>query len=102
MKIRTNRHARNLLCWFDLTPAEQKEVDYLAPDEQHQYRFVRYHRVVYDTYEFDNVRDTRVACTTTAPFAGWDGYRSETFFNGLLVRFDNDDAESVVVGSYFV
>lgn len=33
MKIKTNNQPRDILSWYDLTPAEQKEFDYLEEGE---------------------------------------------------------------------
>ena len=35
-----------------------------------------------------------------SPFKGWDGYLSESFFSGVLVKFTPDDCNRVIVGWY--
>lgn len=92
MKIITNNHARDLICFADLTAKEQKEFDYLEEDEHYTPQFFRYKGNAYDVNEF---------MRATAPeFKGWEGFRSDTFFSGTLVKYAND-YESVIVGRWY-
>ncbi len=87
MKIKTNNQPRDILSWYDLTPAEQKEFDYL---EEGEGSFFRYKGCVYDLGEAMRIEGV----------AGWQGYYSGTAFSGVLVRYTSD-CEQVIVGSYF-
>lgn len=105
LTIRTNNHKRPILYVWDLTPEELKEFDYLiSPPEgasESEVRdcwmdsgatFFRYRGEVYDLGEFMH--------TTCPEFKGWAGYQSDSYFSGLLVKFD-EDYEYVTVGTYF-
>lgn len=95
MKIKTNNVPRQCLCGPDLTDKERKEFDYLSEDEQANWRFVRYKGWVYDLHEF--------SCTTKQimedELKDWHGYRSDSFFSGVVVKYKDDD--TVVMGTYF-
>ena len=87
MKIKTNNQPRAILSWYDLTPAEQKEFDYL---EEGEGSFFRYKNQVYDLENAMRIEGV----------AGWQGYYSGTAFSGALVRFTSD-CDQVIVGQYF-
>lgn len=36
----------------------------------------------------------------TEALRGWDGYRADAFFFGLVIRYTDDSGEQVIVGSY--
>lgn len=90
MKIKTNNHPRDILSWYDLTPAERKEFDYL---EEGEGSFFRYKGWVYDLGEFMRVDHTAIPDK-------WHGYASDSYFSGVLVRYTSDCGQ-VIVGSYF-
>ena len=87
MKIKTNNQPRDILSWYDLTPAEQKEFDYLEDGEG---SFFRYKDWVYDLGEAMRIEGV----------AGWQGYYSGTAFAGVLIRYTSD-CDQVIVGQYF-
>ena len=39
MKIKTNNQPRDILSWYDLTPAERKEFDYLEEGDGSFFRY---------------------------------------------------------------
>jgi hypothetical protein len=87
----TNRQPRDLIGWHDLTCKEQAEFDWLKEDEREDADFVRYKGWVYCTQDF-------MACRTT--FKPWDGYASDSYFSGVVIRFV-ERGERVIVGRYF-
>ena len=87
MKIVTNNCPRTILSWYDLTPAEQKEFDYLEDGEG---SFFRYKGWVYNLEEAMRIEGV----------AGWQGYYGETAFSGVLIRYTSY-FEQVIVGRYF-
>lgn len=96
--IKTNWQARDVLSWFDLTDRERKEFDYRqSEDEQHSGMFVRYKGWTYDLGEFIRVKDDRVA--TPKGWEKFDGYSSDSFFSGVLVKF-MDSHERVIMATY--
>lgn len=87
MKIITNNQPRDILSWYDLTPAEQKEFEYLEDGDG---SFFRYKNCVYDLGEAMRIEN----------IGQWQGSYSETAFSGVLVRYTSD-YERVIVGVYF-
>ena len=87
MKIVTNNQPRDILTWYDLTPVEQKEFDYL---EEGEGSFFRYKNWVYDLGEAMRIEN----------IGQWQRYYSGTAFSGVLVRYTSD-CEQVIVGRYY-
>lgn len=97
MAIVTNNQPRDIISWYDLTPAERKEFDYLPEGEG---SFFRYKNHMYDLGEFMHI-DTNIAPHPQREDWGkWHGYSSDSYFSGVLVRYALDN-ESVIVGSYY-
>ena len=90
MKIKTNNQPRDILTWYDLTPAERKEFDYL---EEGEGSFFRYMDCVYDLGEFMRADHSSIPDK-------WHGYASGSYFSGVLIRYTSD-CEQVIVGQYF-
>lgn len=90
MRIETNNQPRAILSWYDLTPAEQKEFNYL---EEGAGSFFRYKGWVYNLGEFMRIDYTAINDK-------WHGYASDSYFSGVLIRYTSD-CEQVIVGSYF-
>ena len=96
-RVITNGHRRDLLYWWELTDAEKAEFDWID-DPDNAGSFFRYRDEVYCLSEFSR-----------SVIDGWDGYRGDSFFSGIVYRHplvddDYDDGEvdfdSVVVGLY--
>lgn len=90
MKIKTNNQPRDILSWYDLTPAEQKEFDYL---EEGEGSFFRYKGWVYDLGEAMRVDHSSIPDK-------WQGYYSGTAFSGVLIRYTSD-YNQIIAGMYF-
>lgn len=99
LTIKTNNVPRDVIEGYELTPAERAEFDYIdwqaVDNGEGSAQFFRFKGQLFDLEEFtawDNPQSpTR---------EGWDGYRSDSYFSGLVVRFV-DDFERVIVGTYF-
>jgi len=105
MRITTNNLPRFTIDAYELTPAERAEFDYLdwssygdplqadwTPSKSaDDATFFRYRGTLYDLGEF-------LACPAGMFPDGWQGYTSDSFFSGLLVRYVDD--ETIVVGRY--
>lgn len=97
--IRTNHTAREPLRWYDLTPKERAEFDYLDTEQrQDDAQFVRYRGATYDLGEF-----TLLHSTALGPrYKGWTGQHSDSAFSGILLRWVQRDGEwLVVMGNYY-
>ena len=101
LKIITNNHTRPVLFWYELTPKEKAEFDWLltsstlTPDDA---EFVRYKWSVYCLSDIERAnRDI---------FPGWDGYASDSFFSGILFKYHREewgeiDTDHVIMGWYY-
>jgi hypothetical protein len=96
IRIITNHVPRDVIEAWELTADERAEFDYIdwpAVDRlEESGSFFRYRGQLYDLGEFE-VWDNPASPTRQ----GWDGFRSDSFFSGLVVRYV-DDHERVVVG----
>lgn len=98
--IVTNHVPREIIdAWF-LTEDERAEFDYLPWDDiaegNDTASFFRYRGELHDLGEF-----MRWDGVPFSPLAEWDGYRSDNFFSGLLVRFADPQCETVIVARYY-
>ena len=114
VKIRTNNVPRDIINAHELTQAERAEFDYLdwegIDDGRDSASFFRYRGELYSLSEFSrvipagSVRRHPMECDAPE-FAGWDGYQSDSFFSGMLVKWARDDngrtdGERIIVGTY--
>jgi hypothetical protein len=95
LTIITNNVPRFTVDAYELTLEERKEFNYLNWEAieagEASATFFRYKGEVYDLGEFMSPSWGRLR--------GWHGYRSDSFFSGIVVRFVDD--ESIVVGRYY-
>ncbi len=96
--IKTNNHEYELKYFFDMPKKWRKEFDYVEECDYYSPRFFRYKKVWYDSNEFMYIDPLEFS---DHPFKDWDGYRSDSFFSGVLIRFAKDDYDSVIVATYF-
>ena len=91
MNIVTNNHPREVVYGHELPEKWQKEYDYLA-DFQSE-RFVKYKGIYIHLGDFLTTQQVK-------GLEGWDGYLSDSYFSGLLVKFVEDE-DFVVMGRYY-
>jgi len=96
LTIRTNNVPRYTIDGIDLTETERAEFDWMAPDELDCATFVRYRGAVYALSEFMHVPPTSFMGA-----ASWDGIHNESYFSGVLIRFQSADCETVIMGNYY-
>ena len=94
LTIKTNNVPRPIIYGYELTDKERSEFDYYDSADLDYATFFRYKGSIYDLDEFMLVTDTMKS------FRSWDGYCSDSFFSGILVRY-SDDFESVIVATYY-
>ena len=90
LTIRTNGHYRPVLCWENLTAKECAEFD---KEVFYNSSFFRYRGWVYTLEDFMRVDNN-------ALFKGWDGYHSDSFFSGVLLKYSSC-GDAVKVGRYW-
>lgn len=97
--VRTNNVPRDVVEAYELTSEERDRFDYVdwkAVDAgEASPTFFRYKGDLHDLGEF-----SRWATTPHEALRTWDGYRSDTFYSAVVVRYV-DDFERVVVGVVF-
>lgn len=91
MKIITNNKPRQLVYGYQLSDKQKQDFDYIDDIDSHN--FVIYKNNVYDLSEFMRVENND-------KLNGWDGYSSDSFFSGTLIKY-TDDMESVIMGWYY-
>ena len=94
--IRTNNIPRDIVHGFELTEKQRAEFDYM--DDVDNGQFFVYKGQIYDLGEFMRIDANREPCIS--PLSGWDGYSSDSFFSGVVVKYV-DNFERVIVGQYF-
>jgi len=97
MEVITNNVPRDVIYGYELTDTERKEFDYVDfhSDDGQYHEFFRYKGEVYDIGEFQIVPDMLLK-----EMKWWDGYISDSFFSGILVKYV-DEFERVIVGRYY-
>ena len=96
LRIITNNVPRDVIDAWQLTPAERAEFDYLdwdaIEDGRDSHQFFRYRGQLYDLSDMDG--------HPPEILKGWDGYQSDSFFSGIVVKYADDQFETVIVGTY--
>lgn len=94
--ITTNNQERPIIEAYELTNREREEYSYLdwpaIKRGEDSASFIRYRGQLYDLREFVGTGDM------FSPSV-WDGYRSDSFYSGIVVRWVYP-YDCVVVGTY--
>tara|TARA_R110000803_G_scaffold59101_6_gene117477 strand:+ start:3094 stop:3444 length:351 start_codon:yes stop_codon:yes gene_type:complete len=99
MEIRTNNTPRATIYGSELTPHERTEFDYVEDLESHT--FFRYRGSVYDPGDFTTTSKGPWNLGLPEGFDAWDGYAADSMFSGVLIRFPDNDEETIIVGSFY-
>jgi hypothetical protein len=96
LTIRTNNVPRDVIYDHELTTDQRAQFDYLdwdaIEDGRDSASFFRYRGELYDLGEFERWDNP------ASPTRGnWDGFRPDSYFSGLAVRYC-EDFERVIVG----
>ena len=98
LTIKTNNVPRNYSYGSDFNGKERQEMleqfDYLE-EFFNISRFVNYKGYWYDLSQFLFTKGD-----SELEDSGWEGYSSDSFFSGVVVRYVEND-EQVVMGTYF-
>jgi len=107
-KITTNNVPRDIIDAWQLSAKERKEFDYLDWEAiergEDSASFFRYRGELYDIGEFSRIippgskRCHPMECGSP-DFIGWDGYVSDSYFSGMLIKYV-DNGERVIVARY--
>lgn len=100
IRIITNNQYRLLLSYWELTDAQRAQVDNeystLNQSIREEELYFVYKTRVHCLCDYMDVRG-RMAVDI---FPGWDGYTNDTFFSGILIKF-NADLDAVKVGWFY-
>jgi hypothetical protein len=96
MKIITNHKFREFLFGCEIADKKVRdEFDWMSDEDFKEASFIRYRKNWYALSEFLCVQNE-----ATGDFAGWDGYMSDTFYSGVLIKFSSDN-EFVKVATFY-
>lgn len=98
--IKTNNVPRATIYGYELSEVERKDFDYLEEDALYSNSFFRYKGQVYDLSEFLALNRYKNQCYSEDVFGNWDGYMSDSFFSGILVKYCQDP-EFIIVATYY-
>ena len=99
LEIKTNGHWRDLVALADIPEKKRADFDYIDEDESFSPRLFCYRGEFYDSSEFITTSPGPWNHGLPEAFRGWDGYSSDSFFSGLLIKY-SEDFEQVKVGLY--
>jgi hypothetical protein len=100
MTIKTNNVPRAIVDAYELNETEREQFDYLnwsAIDQgEDSASFLRFKGELYDLGEFS----TTYGMPEYSPLRAWDGYLSDSYFSGVLVRY-TEDTDYVVAATFY-
>ena len=92
MEIITNHHNRMFKYGYEVPKSVLEDYHYLDEGEKSDgwihYRSIWYH-----------ISDFMTVSIYSKNWRGWDGYKFDTFFSGVLIRI-SDDNETYQIGTY--
>lgn len=98
VKIFGNNHDVPIIYGYQLSDKWKKEFDYYDNEEELDgATFFKYKGWIFDLCEFIAIRGNHPFEECPIKF---DGYKSDTFFSGVLIKL-SDDGESVKVYTYY-
>jgi hypothetical protein len=102
--IKTDNKWRNLLYGYELPKKQRKQFDYIKSDEEFETRnFAKYRGNYYDVGEFQllpTIGDSSGKHVVYPVFRGWDGYMSDTYFSGVVIKLSSD-GEQYKIGRFY-
>lgn len=92
MKIVTNNVPRTMKYGYEMPEKFRADFDYIDADDFDLHGFIVYKGQWYDSDEFMRVENN-------SELIGWDGYTSDSYFSGVLIRLV--DSDHVIIGRYY-
>jgi len=109
LQIHTTNVPRDIVDAWEITRREREEYDYLDWEAieagEDSAEFVRYKGGLYYLGDFITTMPGPFNHGLPAEFQEWDGYMSDSYFSGLLIRWPRSDRGEpdftrVIVGQY--
>jgi hypothetical protein len=95
LSIITNNHDRHFLYIYDVPQSVQTYFDHLDDDSASD-GWIHYRGFWYHLSDFMRVGSQ---VPGNDPFSDWDGYASDSYFSGVLIKV-SDDGESYRIATY--
>lgn len=95
--IKTDHKWKAVLSGFELPKKWRKEFSYLTNDQYSDVRFAYYNKYYYDVQEFMVLQGH---AGQPKEFKGWDGYQSDSYFSGIVIKISSD-GEKYKIGRYY-
>lgn len=109
LNVTSNGHRRPVLYAWDLTDSEREEwADLITRSggEESDATFLRYRGSTYTLSDFTTTAENVWGGSAELAAMGWDGYLTDSFFSGIVVRYPRDgeeiDPDYVIVGAMWV
>lgn len=107
VKVITNNHIRSMHYLWELSEREQEivkhEFDWINTNDTvswEEEQFIKYRDNWYCLSDFMSLHN-KFYCPNPPDFMqGWDGYLSDSFYSGILIRL-SDDHDYCVMATYY-
>ena len=94
LRIVTNNNNRQFLYGYDIPDKVlEEQFDHLDEDEKCD-NFIKYRNNYYHISDFMRIEHNE-------NLKGWDGYLSDSYFSGILIKLSEDDNESYKIATYY-
>lgn len=102
VEIVTNNHWRPVIPWYELTLDQRSEFDYLHwQDMENGLDYAEFVAFKGQLYYVNDFVEAGIGNSQRPEWLkGWDNYMSDSFFSGLVIRYNGDGTE-VVIGTYY-
>lgn len=96
LTIITNNQSRDLLSWYDLTTQEKEYyLSLMEEDGLKEMDFFKYKGDIYLLSDF-----MIIDCNSPLSDTGWEGYSSDSFFSGIVIKYAEYDNDKIIIGRY--
>ena len=98
LTIKTNNQPRQTVPGYVLfnNQAVRFQFDFLTDEEFRDESFVRYHGWWYAMGDF-----MRGDWSQDSELCKWDGYHSDSYFSGVLIKWADESGDEVIMGRYY-
>jgi len=91
IRIITNNHWYKIMSGYELSDKQKRIMNYIKDIDDEIDCFFIYRGTLYYTGDFMNLHNKIYEPIPPAEFNGYDGYSSDSFFSGVLVRYPKQD-----------